>query len=174
MIEIKLDGIDEVLQQLNPRTYQKAVNRTVNDIGSKMKTKLTKDVRKQYNIQAKDVKGYMKIKRSRHDNIKYEIEVKSKRRNVMRFGAKVLKKRGSVSVRIKKDKGRSILRNSFVTKNGKAILHRVGKTQKIEAVTTISIPQMFNKKILQEAENMVTNEAGNKLKNNFAFYLGKA
>ena len=173
MIEIKLDGIDEVLQQLNPRIYQKAVNRTVNDIGSKMKTKFTKDVRKQYNIQAKDVKGYMKIKRSRYDNMKYEIEVKSERRNVMRFGARVLKKKGSVSVRIRKDKGRSTLRNSFVAKNGKAILHRVRNTQKIEAVTTISIPQMFNKKILKEAEQMAQKETGTKLKDNFAFYLGK-
>ena len=173
MIEIKLDGIDEVLQQLHPKVYEKALNRTVNDIGSKMKTRLTKDVRKQYNIQAKDVKNYMKIKRSRYDNMRYEIEVKSERRNVMRFGARVLKKRGSVSVRIKKDKGRSTLRNSFVAKNGKAILHRVGKSQKIEAVQTISIPQMFNKKILKEAEQMAQKESGNKLKDNLAFYLGK-
>lgn len=173
-LDIKLNGVDEVLKQLNPKAFKQALNRTVNDMGMKMKTQMTKGVRKTYNIQARDVKRYMKVKRSRYDDMRYQIEINSERRNVMRFGAKVLKKRGSVSVRIKKDKGRSILRNSFVAKNGKAILHRVGKTQKVKAVQTVSIPQMFNKKILQEADNMVTNEAGNKLKNNFAFYLGKA
>lgn len=172
-IDIKLNGVDEVLKQLNPKAYEQALNRTVNNIGSKMKTQMTKGVRKIYNIQARSIKKYMKIKRSRYDDMRYGIEINSKRRNVMSFGAIVLKKKGSVSVRIRKDKGRSTLRNSFVAKNGKAILHRVGKTQKIKAVQTISIPQMFNKKILKEAQLMAQKESGNKLKDNLAFYLGK-
>jgi len=187
MIEIKLDGIDEVLQQLNPRTYQKALNKTVNDMGLKMRTKLVKDVRKKYNISAAKLKQHMNIKRSRYDNMRYEMHISSKRRNVMNFAAKKLKKanglttksgkadkrKDRISLKIKNAGGRQTLKHSFLAKNG-AVLHRVGKTQEIKAVTTISIPQMFNDKMLKEAKEMAQKETGTKLKDNFAFYLGKA
>lgn len=171
-LDIKLNRVEEVLKQLNPKAFEQALNRTVNDMGMKMKTQMTKSVIKIYNIKARDVKRYMKVKRSRYADMRYGIEVKSGRRNVMRFGAKVLKKRGSVSVRIKKANGRKVLKRAFKAKSG-AILQREKGSQKIKAVQTLSIPQMFNKKILKEAEQMVQKESGNKLKDNLAFYLRK-
>ena len=37
-MKVEFDGLDKVLATLNPRVYRKALNRTVNDIGAKMKT----------------------------------------------------------------------------------------------------------------------------------------
>ncbi len=172
-MEIEITGLDEVLKVLHPRVYQKALNRTVNDIGAKMKTNTTKNVRKKYNVKAKDIKSFMNIKRSRYSDMKYKMEVRSSPLNAMRFGAKVLKQRGKVSVRIKKDNGRKVLNRAFLSKSGKAVLQREKGTQKIKAVTTISIPQMFNKKILKEADDMARKEFGKKLQDNFNFYIGK-
>ena len=172
MMEIKLEGIDKVLAVLHPRIYTKALNKTVNDIGSKIKTQSVRDVRKTYNISAKELKSYMKIRRSRYSRMSYSMEVESNRRNAIHFSSRIMKKKGYASVRIKKTKGRSTLRNTFKSKDGKALLHRVGKTQKIEAVQTISVPQMFNEKILKEANDMASNEFGKKLQDNFKFYIG--
>ena len=171
-MNIKVNGIDEILRTLNPKIYKKALNRTLNDIGAKTRTQMVKGVRKEYNISAKKLKQHMKIKRSIYDDMQYIIHIQDRRRNVMNFAAKKLKTRGKVSVKIRKGRGRATLRNTFVAKNG-AILHRVGKTQKIEGVTTLSITQMFNNKIVKEAEQIAKKEFGKKLQDNFNFYIGK-
>ncbi|HFU76408.1 MAG TPA: hypothetical protein ENK66_09205 [Arcobacter sp.] len=172
-MEIEITGLDEVLKVLHPRVYQKALNRTVNDIGGKMKTQTTKEVRKTYNVKAKDIKSFMQIKRSRYSDMKYQMQIRSSPLNAIRFGAKVLKQRGKVSVRIKKDSGRKVLNRTFLSKSGKAVLQREKGTQKIKAVSTVSIPQMFNDKILKKADEMARKEFGKKLQDNFDFYIGK-
>jgi hypothetical protein len=143
-------------------------------MGSKIASQMIKEVRKIYNINKRDLKKFIKIKKSRYNHTKYYLDVRSSRLNAKRFSPKKLKKKGKMSVRIRKDNGRRTLKvATFVAKNG-ALLQRKGKTQDIVGVQTISIPQMFNKKILKEAEQMVQKETGTKLKDNFAFYLGKA
>ena len=172
-MKVEFDGLDKVLATLNPRVYRKALNRTVNDIGAKMKTYTTKEVRKTYNIKAKDIKQFMQVKRSRYEDMKYQMQIRSSPLNAIRFGAKALKKRGNVSVRIKKDNGRKVLKRAFLSKSGKAVLQREKGSQKIRAVATISIPQMFNDKILKGADDMAQKEFGKKLQDNFNFYIGK-
>jgi hypothetical protein len=172
-MKVEFNGLDKVLATLNPKVYRKALNRTVNDIGAKMKTQTTKEVRRTYNIKAKDIKQFMQVKRSRYADMKYKMQIRSSPLNAIRFGAKALKKRGNVSVRIRKDNGRKVLKRAFLSKSGKAVLQREKGTQKIRAVATISIPQMFNKKILENANDMATKEFGKKLQDNFNFYIGK-
>lgn len=172
-MKVEFNGLDKVLATLNPKVYRKALNRTVNDIGAKMKTQTTKEVRRTYNIKAKDIKQFMQVKRSRYADMKYQMQIRSSPLNAMRFGAKVLKKRGNVSVRIRKDNGRKVLKRAFLSKSGKAVLQREKGTQKIRAVATISIPQMFNDKILKSADEMARKEFGKKLQDNFNFYIGK-
>ncbi len=172
-IDVKLKNTDEVLARLHPRAYKKALNRTINDIGRKLTTYTTKEVRKRYNIKAQDVKKHMRIRRSRYADMRYQMNVDSERRNISNFGARVLKKKGYMSVKVRKDKGRSTLRNTFLAKNKKAVLHRVGNTQEVKAVQTVSIPQMFNKKILDKASDKSKKEFGTKLSDNLSFYIGK-
>jgi len=171
-MRIEFNGVDKFLATVNPKIYQKALNRTVNDIGAKMKTQTTKEVRRTYNIKAKDIKQFMQVRRSRYADMKYQISIRSSPLNAVRFGAKALKKKGNVSVKIKKTNGRRIIKRAFFAKSG-ALLQREKGTQKIRAVSTLSIPQMFNKKILEEAEAMAGKEFGKKLQDNFNFYIGK-
>lgn len=171
-MNIKFSGLDKTLAILNPKIYKKALNRTVNDIGAKTRTQMVKAVRKAYNIRATKLKQHMQIKRSRYDDMQYVMHIQSRRRNVMNFAAKKLRANGKVSVKIKKDRGRATLRHAFIAKNG-AVLHRIGNTQEVEGVTTLSITQMFNKKIVKEASDMAAKEFDKKLQSNFNFYINK-
>lgn len=171
-MEVELRGVDEVLAQLNPIVYKKALNRTLNDMGAKVKTQTVKRVRRTYNIKAAELKKYMKIKRSRYSDMNYTMDIRSSRFNAMRFDPKRLKKKGHISVKIRKDNGRKTLKRAFKAKNG-AVLMREKNSQKIRAVTTVSVAQMFNKKIQSEATDMVENNFRNRLKDNFSFYIGK-
>lgn len=169
---VELKGVDEVLAKLNPAVYKKALNRTINNMGSRVTTQTVKSVRKTYNIKASELKKYMKIKRSRYSDMNYTMDIRSSRFNAMRFDPKRLKKKGHISVRIRKDNGRKTLKRAFTAKNG-AVLQREKNSQKIRAVTTVSVAQMFNKKIQSEADQLVQNEFKNSFKNNFDFYISK-
>lgn len=170
-MEVKLDGLDKVLAVLHPDVYKKSLSRTINDIGDKARTQMVKSVGQQYNMKASELKKFIQFRKSRYSNLEYVIDVRSKRFNAMRFAPKVLKKRGHISIKIRKDIGRKTLKRSFVAENG-GILMREKSSQKIRAVTTVSIPQMFNKKILKETDDMVVNEFSSKFQSNFNFYIG--
>ncbi len=172
-LDIKLTGVDEIIARTNPKLYTKTLNRSINEIGRKITTEMTRDVRKKYNIKAKDLKKYIKIKRSSYSNLEYSIDVSSKTRNIKHFGAKALSKRGQVSVKIRKDKRRSVITPAFIAKKSGAVLTRVKGTQKIKSVHTLSVPQMFNKKTLEKAEDINDKEFGSTFKKNFSFYVGQ-
>ena len=61
-MDIKIKGIDELIVKLNPKVAKQAVNRTINELGSKTRTFLVKEVRLNYNISAKDLKQFIKIR----------------------------------------------------------------------------------------------------------------
>ena len=173
-LKLELKGIDKVLSVLEPSKTRKAVARTLNELGSKASTLLVKEVRQSYNIKARDLKNFIKVKRSNYGTLQYFMDIKSKSLNVTRFGAKKLKQNGYVSVKIKNSTGRSNLVPAFFSnKKGNAVLTRIGKTQEIKGISTLSIPQMFNQKILEKAEGMVGNEYDRLFKKNFDFYIGK-
>ena len=173
-LKLELKGIDKVLSVLEPSKTRKAVARTLNELGSKASTLLVKEVRQSYNIKARDLKNFIKVKRSNYGTLQYFMDIKSKSLNVTRFGAKKLKQKGHVSVKIKNTKARSTLVPAFFSnKKGNAVLTRIGKSQEIKGISTLSIPQMFNQKILEKAEGMVGNEYDRLFKKNFDFYIGK-
>ncbi|MFY4767473.1 hypothetical protein ACOTV5_02445 [Aliarcobacter butzleri] len=171
-MEVKLDGLDKVLAVLHPDIYKKSLSRTINDIGDKARTQMVKSVGQQYNMKASELKKFIQFRKSRYSNLEYVIDVRSKRFNAMRFAPKKLKQKGKMSVLIKKDGGRKVFKSAvFTAKNG-ALLKRKGNTQEIVPVQTVSIPQMFNKKILKETDDMVVNEFASKFQSNFNFYIG--
>lgn len=172
-LDIKIEGKEKLIAALNEKLYSKIINRTINEIGRKINTQMSKDVRKIFNIKAGDLKKYIKIKRSNYSKLQYSIDINSGVRNIKHFGARVLKSRGKVSVRIKKNKGRSIIIPAFKAKNSDAILRRVEGTQEIKAVHTLSVPQMFNQEILDRAEKLNEREFSKTFDRNFNYYIGK-
>jgi len=174
MIVIKLEGMDKALAALNPKVSVKALNRTINEIGTKAKNQMIRDIRNTYNIKAKDLKQFVKVRRSKYSNLAYVISSRGRPLNATRFGARALKKKGFISVKIRKDRGRKkIARAFFSNKPGNAVLQRIKGTQKIRGVKTVSIPQMFNEKIVGRAKKMIGDEFENKFKHNFDFYISK-
>lgn len=173
MMDIKIKGIDELIVKLNPKVTKQAINRTINDLGGKTRTFLVKEVKSNYNISAKDLKQFIKIKKSKYSDLSYSMDIRSSSFNAKRFSARKLKVKGKMSVLIKKTNGRKVFKAAtFTAKNG-ALLQRVGKTQEIVGVKTLSIPQMFNEKTLQKADKLIENEHERIFKNNFNFYIGK-
>lgn len=170
MIELK--GLNKVLASLNPDVLKKATIRTLNDLGDKARTQITKEVRQSYNIKANEFKGFVKFKKA-GSSMTYEINVRGSRLNAMRFGAKKLKKKGKMSVYIKKETGRKVFKApTFTAKNG-AVLTRIGKTQAVKPVQTLSVPQMLTKDIIANADKMVVDEFSKRLESNFDFYISK-
>ena len=172
-LDIKLEGKDKLLAVLNPNLYSKILNRTINEIGGKIKTQMSRDARKTYNIKAGDLNKYLKVKRSNYSKLEYSINISSGTRNVKHFGARVMKSRGYVTVKIKNNKGRSTLTPAFKSKNSDAILRRVKGTQEIKSVNTLSVPQMFNQEILDRAEKLNDREFSKTFERNFKYYIGK-
>lgn len=173
MINIKITGLDKIILHLDPKLYKQTLNRTINEMGRKTTTAMIKDVRKQYNIKAKTLRKYIQVSKSRYGKFEYKVDISSKNRNVTHFSSRVLKKRGQVSVKIKKENGRKILRPAFKAKNSPAILTRVGKTQEVKAIQTLSIPQMFNSRTQEKAEELNEQEFSSTFKRNFDYYVSK-
>ena len=170
---IKLTGLDKVLLAMNPDLYKKVLNRTINELGRKTTTHMIKDVRRQYNIKAKDIRKYITVKKSTTGRLEYKIDISSKRRNVTHFGSRILKKKGHVSVLIKKTNGRKVLKRAFKAKNSNAILQRKEGTQIVTAVTTLSVPQMFNKETIGKAQKLNELESAAIFKRNMDYYVSK-
>jgi len=172
-VDVKLEGLDKLTYALNPKVYNQSLSRTINEIGRKMTTKMSQDVRANYNIKVKSLRRFIKVSRSSQGRLIFNIVISSKQRNVSNFGAKVLKKRGQVSIRIKKQGGRKVLKRAFKARNSPAILQRVDGSQEIRAVQTLSVPQMFNAKTLKKAEEIKDREFGKRFKKNLEFYISK-
>ena len=172
-IDIKLEGIDKVVAKMRPDIYKKSLNKTLNDIGSKVKTQSTKAVRQRYNIKAKTVKDNMQVKRSRYSDLSFALHIASGRRNIINFGARQVKK--GVNVKVKKTSGVKLVKGAFIGNNGRTVFKRVkDKRLPIKAIKTLSIPQMFNKDIMQEVDKDASSNFNKRFKTNFEFYISKA
>lgn len=172
-IDIKLEGIDKVVATLNPNIYKKSLNKTLNEIGRKVKTQSTKAVRAKYNIKAKTIKDNMQVKRSRYNDLSFALHIESGRRNIIHFGARQVKK--GVGVRVKKTSGRKVMKGAFIGNKGRTVFKRVKDSRlPIKAIKTLSIPQMFNKETLKEVDKEASSSFNKRFKHNFEFYISKA
>lgn len=172
-LSIELEGMDKVVAKLRPDIYKKTLNRTLNDVGSKVRTQSTKAVRQRYNIKAKTIKDNMKIKRSRYNDLGFAMQIESGRRNIIHFGARQTKR--GVSVRVKKSSGTKVVKGGFIGNNGRTVFKRVkDKRLPIKALKTLSIPQMFNKEVLSDVDKEVSSTYAKRFQHHFEFYIGKA
>jgi hypothetical protein len=105
-----------------------------------------------YNIKAKDIKKYTKIRRATGANPSAELTIKGQRLPVYAFGPRKTAK--GITVKIKKKGGRKLIPSSFVATmpSGKISVYR--RRQKgsklvprlpIDLLTTLDPPKMFEK-----------------------------
>ena len=64
MIDIELKGVKEALEMFDPQKVIAAARRSVDRIASSGITHASKEIRKEYNIKAKDLRKFLKIGRA--------------------------------------------------------------------------------------------------------------
>jgi|GEM_PF-2246573 hypothetical protein len=175
-VTVKIEGIDEALAAVDPKICKKALAKTVRRMGQKFKAVATKEVRKTYNIKAKRLKERIKTRTATSDNgFVWTLKVDGRQTGLVGFGARQVKK--GVSVRVRKDRGRKVIKGAFIApgKSGNVhVFRRVdGKRLPIEAKKTLSVPQMFNDKIVEKAKKEVAESFSDELKHHLDYYLGK-
>jgi hypothetical protein len=148
-LKVEIEGLDKFKSFLYSDVWYKAQKRTTTEMGRKFRTKVVKDIRKTYNIKAKDLKKSMRTKVEKKGNVfEWKLSVKGRLLSLTHFGARQNKK--GVSVLIRKDRGRKVLAGTFIAKG--QVFQREGKERlPIVAKKTLSVPQMFNKDTMKEA-----------------------
>ncbi len=181
-IVVDMTEFEEALARLEPKAFKKAINTSLNTVGRKLKTQIARDINKQYNIKIGDVKRYMRTRTSRLSDLYWVASMDGKRRNIIHFGAKQNKK--GVSVKINKQSGRKTI--SATSHRGGAFIHngtvfqRVkgtrmksnSKKQKIVALKTLSVPQMFKRDMHKKAEQQAIKDFPKNFKREMEWYLG--
>lgn len=132
---------------MNEDIILKATVRTLNKLIRKSQTAISKAVRAEYTIKAKDLKKSTKIQKANKNKIEAAIVVKGKRLPLMYFNAK--QNRRGTSVRIKKSSGRKTVKSAFIAvmDSGKVgVFQRTGKDKlPIKELYTVDAPAMVDK-----------------------------
>ena len=170
-IEVKIEGLERFEALANSTVWYKAQKRTTTESGRKFRTTTVKEVRKIYNIKAKDLKARIRTRVEKgKEGYAWRMQVKGRPIGLEKFGARQTKK--GVSVLVRKDSGRKTLSKAFIAK-GK-VFERVGKKRlPIVNLKTLSVAQMFNKETLKVAFEEVSREYPKRFKHNLFFYLEK-
>jgi hypothetical protein len=180
-----IDGADELLKLLDKKTINKVLNRTANIEGRRFNTQVAKNVRAEYNIKSSDIKSVTKIRRAGGDENSFEITVSSPRLDLARFifsiktkkvwvnrrGKRRKERRRVVSVKVKRGKAKEV-KGGFLVRN--KLFKRKGETRMpIKKLSTLSIADMFTKKIVEDGFKKVKEHYPATLERNLLFYLGK-
>lgn len=170
---VELKGLDKVLAVLNPDVVLKASARTLNELGSELKTDTVKEVRETYNVKASGLKSKLKTKNATFSNLKWTMEVPNdKRINLINFGARKVKT--GVSIKILNKGSRKVVKGAFIANQGKTVFQRKTKARlPIKTVTAMSPSQMISSKLRDRRIEEATRKAPKKFQHNFDYYIGK-
>lgn len=151
-IETNFPAVQRRLDTLRAEVADKALARAVNKTADQGKTAMSKEIRAEFNISAAKVKEKLFVKKATFKKGRFNIEAElysrdrsGKRRaiNLINFGARMTK--AGLSVKIKKQGGRTIVRQGFIGNIGRTAFKRTGPGRlPIAPLQTIDIPQMFN------------------------------
>jgi len=191
IVDIKLEGIDKALAALRPELYQKAIRRTINDLMARSSNKAKRDVRQRYNIKAKQLNRYIKVRKASGNNLEARLSAMSRDASLFHFINKSSissslksKRRGKRPVKIKvlKQGGTHALRHAFVMigRSGNiGIFERVVGVQsstgkdKIRRLNTTGPAKMFDKAGVPAMQKYVEDNTHRVFQQNFDYYIGK-
>lgn len=195
IVEVKLEGIDEAIAVLRPDLHQKAVRKTINDLMTRSSNAAKRKVREHYNIKAKQLNRYIKVRKASGNNLEAKLSARSREASLFHFlyGEKILKvgrraKKNPVRVKVLKQNGVTRLRHAFIMKgaNGNiGIFERLvgvkatkGKAKEkgedaIIRLDTTGLVKMFDKVGVPEMQKYVDDNTDRIFKQNFDYYIGK-
>ena len=170
-LKINLKEI-ESLKTLNENLIKKVTDRSIKRTAMKFKTTTTKAVRNTYNIKAKELKEQIQFKKTKP--FEYKILLKGKTLGLEKFKPRQTK--SGVSVMVKKG-NRIKLTHAFLAKdsngNVRVFERETKKRMPISRLFSLSVPQMFNDKILKQGMKEANETFNKEFKHNLDYYLGK-
>jgi hypothetical protein len=131
MITVRLDGLKEAMEALDPENYKKAMVSALNKVGSQGKTEGSTLIRDNYNIKKKDLDPLIKITYAKGSRLIVVITATGWPIPLTEFGAKQLTAQNRV---ISKTKSRQLKRASKMS---------MGVTVSIIKGRTTSLPKAF-------------------------------
>lgn len=153
-ITTNFPAVQRQLAALRAEVGDKALTRAVNKTAAQGQTAMSKEIRAEFNITAAKVKEKLFVRKASFNGGRIGIQAelyskdKSGRRraiNLINFGARMTKR--GLSVKIKKQGGRTIVPQGFIGNTGRTTFKRTGpKRLPIAPLQTIDVPQMFNTK----------------------------
>ncbi|OIR10986.1 hypothetical protein GALL_71570 [mine drainage metagenome] len=170
----KLGKVPEIVQE---KAAAAAINKTV----AKAKTEMVRQITREYAVKASDVRPQLNVSKASWKSGKmtgtlhaFAVHKGHRSRNVILFDAKAVqgtgapkrinvhfpdgkwrtitvREGGGVSVKIKRNGGRRLIKGAFIGNKGRTVFIRTGDGRQIKPVETLDIPQMFNTRKINEA-----------------------
>lgn len=143
--------VQRQLKALQVDIATKATASALNKVAAQARTAMSREIRAEFNLTAREVNDSLRIKRARARAglLQLEAELSSISRpgkrslNLAHFGARQTAK--GVSVKIKRTGPRKTIRGAFLINAGRTVMIREGKSRlPIRALQTIDVSQMFN------------------------------
>lgn len=157
------------------RAFQQATVSTINKTMRKARVAASKEIRKIYNIKAKDIKKALVITRANRNKM-YADHIVTGRRLLLSYFAPRQTKKG-VTIRIKKSSGRKVVKGAFeaTMKTGhKGVFKRKGKSRlPIRELTTLDLPTMYDIRAEDTFDKTVSREINKIFDHEFDFRLSK-
>lgn len=186
-VDIKIEGIKELMAKLDPNKVRLAANSALNKTADQAKTEASKQIRTEYNIKASDVNKNMRVtSRARGNQMEAEITGTKRGMALSYFGAKqtgvIANKKtfrmtrravggrgGAVSVEVRKGGRKTVSTDpsAFITrfKSGHlAVVQREGKSRfPIKQLMGPGIALLFGSKKIMDATKRLINRKFNEI-----------
>ena len=157
------------------KALSNAARITVNKIITKAKTSASRKVRETYYIKAKDLNKSMKIKRAGYTDKEATLTVRGRRIQVYAFGAR--QTRTGVTVRIRRDRGRKLIRHAFIaampTGHTGAFQRKRKSRLPIREIYSLSPAQMFEYEGAKEINLLIERDGGKILQHEIDYQMSK-
>ena len=183
-------GLDDLGRKVFPAALAAAINKTERFA----RIAASKEIRKEYNIKAADVKKTISFKRASKNRLRAEFASKGTRISLAKFGARQTKK--GVTVKVKKTGGRKLIKAAFLStmpSGHKGVFHRMKDWKKKEISgkksrtgskvyhglriverTTVSVSQMLKSaKVRSVIRRTIRDRFPEQLANQIKFRVGR-
>lgn len=159
---------DKFVARHDPQIVRLAFNRTITASLKKTRTQISVNVRKVYNIKAREIASTVRLKRYSFDPPQYALIYSGYRISIRHYAGRakrVMSARGwrkGFTVKVRKDRGRKLIRGGFYARGWPVYLriNRDDPKSKIQKHSGLAIPQMVQTKDqLALAYDFMTKEA---------------
>ena len=185
MLTFSFENFEEVKRSFDPKVLQKALNTTITRTATRAQTEVSRAIREVYNVKASTIAEVVtrNVRRTSESTVAV-LQYRGGALPVDRFASSVRTirtprgKRVAVSARVRKDRGRQVVRGAFPLRGREGpTMERTGDDRlPIERVFRLSVPQMLNEQagIVPRVQDFIERTANIELNRNLRFFEARA